>query len=187
MTSRPETASRLAELLVRPDLGAALALFDSLAPVTVDEMLREWRGSEVPTGHPLDGLLVASGWWGKRFDTADEVQPLVMARPDGSHWNLNPATVPMGMLVRHPGVGRLPGAGTLLRMLSPLLGTRRPAARLRMTEYRGVVSATMCYDRLPIHDAFRRVDDVTVLGVMDLRGAPPYVFLLERDPRTSGE
>ena len=56
-----------------------------------------------------------------------------------------------------------------------------------MTEYRGVVSATMCYDRLPIHDAFRRVDDVTVLGVMDLRGAPPYVFLLERDPRTSGE
>jgi hypothetical protein len=43
----------------------------------------------------------------------------------------------------------------------------------------------MCYDAQPIHDVFRRVDDATVLGVMDLRGAPPYVFLLRRDqPRT---
>jgi hypothetical protein len=50
-----------------------------------------------------------------------------------------------------------------------------------MTEFRGVVTATMCYDALPIHDAFRRIDDDTRLGVMDLRGAPPFVFVLERD------
>jgi hypothetical protein len=50
-----------------------------------------------------------------------------------------------------------------------------------MTEYRGVVSATMCYDALPIHDVFRRLDETTLLGVMDLRGAPAYVFALQRE------
>ena len=41
-----------------------------------------------------------------------------------------------------------------------------------MTEYRGVVSATMIYDSLPIIDIFRKVDDDTVLGAMDLRFTP---------------
>ena len=50
-----------------------------------------------------------------------------------------------------------------------------------MTEHRGVVTATMIYDALPILDAFRLVDDDTVLGVMDLRRAPPFVFSLARD------
>ena len=51
-----------------------------------------------------------------------------------------------------------------------------------MTEYRGVVSATMCYDDLPIHDVFRLVDDDTVLGLMDLRGLEqPFVFFLRRE------
>jgi len=51
-----------------------------------------------------------------------------------------------------------------------------------MTEYRGVVTATTCYDSQPIHDAFRRVDEDTVLGAMDLRGSPhPFLFVLTRD------
>ena len=52
----------------------------------------------------------------------------------------------------------------------------------RMTEYRGVVSATMIYDSLPINDIFRKVDDDTVLGVMDLRFTPqPFFFILLRE------
>ena len=51
-----------------------------------------------------------------------------------------------------------------------------------MTEYRGVVSATMIYDSLPINDIFRKVDDDTVLGVMDLRFTPqPFFFILRRE------
>ena len=39
----------------------------------------------------------------------------------------------------------------------------------------------MIYDRQPIIDVFRRVDDVTLLGVMDLRGmSQPYFFVLTR-------
>jgi hypothetical protein len=48
-------------------------------------------------------------------------------------------------------------------------------------EHRGVVSATMVYDQLPILDCFRRIDEGTILGVMDLKGmARPFFFSLSR-------
>jgi hypothetical protein len=51
-----------------------------------------------------------------------------------------------------------------------------------MTEYRGVVSATMSYDDLPVHDVFRAVDGDTVVGAMDLRGLEqPFLFFLRRE------
>jgi len=180
MPNRSENAVAFAALRAGTDLPAALALFDTLPAVTEEELLGAWRGGEVPTGHPLDGVLERSGWWGKRFAGPDDVHPLVMGRDPGQRWSLNPALVPIGLFVRHPWLGRLDGAA-IVRVLRPLVATRRPRARLRMTTYRGVVSATMCYDALPIHDVFRRVDEATLLAVMDLRGAPPYVFFLERE------
>jgi hypothetical protein len=48
--------------------------------------------------------------------------------------------------------------------------------------YRDVVTATMCYDALPINDAFRKVDNDTLVGVMDLRHLEePFMFVLRRD------
>ena len=39
----------------------------------------------------------------------------------------------------------------------------------------------MIYDKLPIQDIFRRVDERTVLGVMDYKGmTQPYFFVLRR-------
>jgi Domain of unknown function (DUF4334) len=67
-------------------------------------------------------------------------------------------------------------------VVRPLLYTHRPKARLRVLEHRGVATAAMVYDALPIIDVFRRVDPDTQLGLMDLRGLPaPFFFLLERD------
>ncbi len=64
------------------------------------------------------------------------------------------------------------------------MSTRRPQARLRTTVYRGVATAAICYDRLPIHDVFRKIDDDVVLDVMDMRGMPqPFVFVLRREAR----
>ena len=72
-------------------------------------------------------------------------------------------------------------AGTIAA-LRPILAARGPKARLRTTRYRGVDTATMIYDQLPINDVFRKLDDQTVLGAMDLRGIrSPYFFLLRRD------
>ena len=66
----------------------------------------------------------------------------------------------------------------------PLLSTRHSRARLRMLDVRGVPTATMIYDDLPICDSFRRIDDDTVLGIMDLKGVSrPFFFLLRRTRR----
>jgi hypothetical protein len=59
--------------------------------------------------------------------------------------------------------------------------TSKPQARLRMMEYRGVVTATMSYNALPINDHFRRVDADTVIEVMDFRTIDrPFLFMRRR-------
>lgn len=163
----------------------ALAYFDSLPAVRVPELFGSWRGRGIPTGNPLDGLLERFGWLGKRFDGADEAHPLLFDDGRGGVVDVDPALVPLPVLLpvllRVPGLLRNRAAAAAFRSALPVLRTTRPRARLRMTEYRGVVSATLCYDALPIHDVFRRVDDDTVLGVMDLRGLEqPFVFVMFR-------
>lgn len=165
----------------------ALALFDALPPVPVEAMRGAWRGSEVPTGHPLDGLLERYGWHGKRFDDAEAVHPLVCTAADGARYGVNPALLPLAIVVRHPGLARAPLVADVFRRVGAVLRTVKPRARLRMTEYRGVLSATMVYDALPILDVFRRVDADTVLGAMDLRGVDePFFFVLRRERDETG-
>lgn len=160
-----------------PELTAALARFDSLPPVEARRLRGEWRGSGVPTGHPLDGLLELYGWWGKRFDGPDDVHPLVFQDGRG-RFSVDPTGLPLSLL----GAGALhdPRLAALGRRALRLRRTRKPRARLRMMTYRGVATATMSYDTLPINDHFRAVDDDTLLGVMDARGLPPFVFTLHR-------
>jgi hypothetical protein len=162
----------------------ALALFDGLAPVSLAEMVGTWRGAEFPSGHPLDGLLAASGWYGKRIVDAETVDPLLFYTADRARaFALDPGKLPMGLphLLRLP-LPRTPQLHRLVLAARPLMQTHRPKARLRMTEYRGRTSATMIYDDLPIHDVFRQVDADTVLGAMDMRDlAQPYFFVLRRD------
>lgn len=161
-----------------------LALFDALPPVPVGAILDRWRGAGLPSGHPLDGLLERFGWYGKEFDGPEDVHPLLCEGRDGRVFALNPAFVPIGLVARHAGLFH----GRVARAMFGLCGragaTRRPTARLRMMEYRGVVSATMIYDRWPIYDAFRATADGALLGAMDLRGmARPFFFVLRRDGR----
>jgi hypothetical protein len=175
-----DTGAWLTRLAARCSTDEALEFFDALPTVAADEIRGRWRGRELPTGHPWDGLLTASGWYGKQFDGPDAVHPLLFRTPKGTLFAVDPARIPVGL------VGRLPVAGVsagrrLLDVAVPLLRAGGPRARLRNLEHRGKVSAAMIYDRQPIIDVFRRVDDVTLLGVMDLRGmSQPYFFVLTR-------
>ncbi|MBP2479319.1 hypothetical protein JOF53_008191 [Crossiella equi] len=60
-------------------------------------------------------------------------------------------------------------------------------ASLWNVEFRGEVTATMVYDGQPVLDHFRRVDEDTLLGVMNgkaelvLHEGRHFYFLLERD------
>lgn len=169
---RPDT-SVLAALKQGMTPGEALALFDSLPPTPAAAMIGAWAGAGARTGHRLDGFLEAIGWHGKRFDGPEDVHPLVFGTK-GATFSVNPALGPLAMSL--PGLSR--AIGPYARPALALMRTRAPKARLRMTEFRGVVTATMIYDQLPINDVFRRVDDDTVLGLMDQRGAraPDYFF-----------
>ena len=178
------------ELLRRLERGGtptdALTLFDRLPPVTVADMLGSWRGHGIPTGHVLDGVLERYGWHGKRFEGPEDVHPLVFSA-GGSTFAVNPLLLPVRLVLHHPVLARAPLLPVAFSRVAPLLSTTRPRARLRMTEFRGVVSATMVYDALPVLDVFRRVDVSTRLGVMDMRGlAAPYVFVLVREPDPDG-
>jgi len=162
----------------------ALALFDSCPAIEPEFMIGTWHGAELPTDHPLDGMLAASGWWGKAFLDSETVHPLLFPTGDGTAlWALNPAPAfaGLGLATKIPVLRRQNFTGTIA-ILKPALQARGPKARLRTTRYRGVDTATMLYDQLPINDVFRQLDDDTVLGAMDLRGiSAPYFFLLQRD------
>ena len=161
---------------------AAQGAFERLPPVALADMIGSWRGSELPTGHPLDGLLALYGWRGKRFTDADTVDPLLFDRDDAV-LALDPARLPLGLALALPRIARTDAARGLFRLVQPLISTRAPKARLRSVAHRGIVSAAMIYDDLPIIDHFRQIDPDRVLGLMDLRPTPePFFFLLIREP-----
>lgn len=173
---------RLRELEAGASSGDVLELFDSLPVVRVDELVGTWRGNGIDTRHPFDGLLERFGWYGKRFGGPEDAQPLLFSASRGRVVSINPAFVPVGFLLKIADKLNNPVVARLFRILMPLMATSKPRARLRMVEYRGVSSAAMVYDALPICDPFRKVDDDTLLCAMDLRGLDaPYLFVLRRD------
>ncbi|MET0765415.1 MAG: DUF4334 domain-containing protein [Blastococcus sp.] len=164
----------------RPE--AALAYFDSLPTVEPKEMLGRWRGSGLPTGSPLDGLLAAYGWYGKEFLDDESVHPLLFTDRSGSPRPVDPWMLPIGVLRDYAGFLQFWPLRTALGAIRPLLYTEKPKARLREVTHRGVVTAALVYDALPIIDVFRRVSDDVRLGAMDMRGLPsPFLFVLRRD------
>lgn len=158
-----------------------LALADRLPGVAVEELTGRWRGAELPTGSPLDGLLPAHRWWGKEVRDADTVHPLLFPDRAGRPRPIDPAPAPLTLLRRAPGLARSAPARLAFTAVRPLLTTRRPTARLRPVVHRGVPTTALLYDRLPVVDVFRRVSPDLLLGLMDMRGLPdPFAFLLER-------
>jgi hypothetical protein len=162
----------------------ALALFDGLGSIGREDMLGSWSGHEFPSGHPLDGALEACHWFGKRFDSREDVHPLVFCGFGARRWTVHPSRIfwARSLVMRFPAL-KSPALGQLVRLLLPLLATRESRARLRTITYRGAATAAMVYDDLPIIDVFRSVNPDTVLGLMDCKGmAQPYFFVLRREP-----
>lgn len=157
----------------------AIELFDSLEPVDVDFMIGNWKGEGFHTNHPLDGILEAYHWYGKRFESAEDVHPLVFTTLRGGIANVNPAFMGPSLNLPIPKSGIL---GRIFQIFMPILTTSRSRARLRMTTYRGKLSATMIYDQLPVKDVFRKIDQDAVFGVMDFKGMEsPFFFILRRE------
>lgn len=55
-------------------------------------------------------------------------------------------------------------------------------AQMREIKYKGVTSAALIYDKQPIMDYFRKVNDNVVIGLGDIKGKPTdFVFHLTRE------
>lgn len=124
----------------------------TLAPVTIDFMIGEWKGGEFHTGHRANGFMNKLNWFGKTFISATDAKPLVCLDGDGNTFSNTEAM--------------------------------KGEASLWMEEFRGEVTATMVYDGAPVHDHFKKVDDNTVIGVMNgkkaLDNGRLLYFYLER-------
>lgn len=144
-------------------------------------MMGRWQGDEIPTDHPMDGLLAVANWYGKEFVSPDCVHPLLFSDGRGGTFKVSPNATLMRLTLSAP----LPKTDVLkpaFSLLNSLLKTEKSQARLRMMEHRGQVSATMIYDHLPIHDVFKKVDENTVLGLMDYKALQqPFFFTLKRE------
>lgn len=159
VSADPADVARLAELRtltagVDPD--ELDAIWTRLPVCEVEQILGDWSGAALYTGHPLERALHAASWHGKRLHSPWEVDPLI-CRDD---------------------------SGALFSDIK--LGKGR--ATLWPVGFRGGVTATMVYDGQPVFDHFKRVDDDTLLGIMN--GRPELVldadgrhfyFLLDRE------
>ncbi len=173
---------------------AAFSFFSSLQTADEKSMIGTWRGRECPSGHELDGLLTAAPWHGKRFDSSEKVHPLVMDDQNGVLYTIDPRRV-FGLLdnkliykmILSISKNALGGVTDPHKYdaLMKLFRTKKYCARLRMLDYKGIITAAMIYDELPIIDIFKKLDDNHVMGLMDIKGKlgeNGYFFLLEREP-----
>ncbi len=145
-------------------------------------MIGRWRGVGLPTGHPLDGVLELLGWYGKAFESADTVHPLLFRTRSGEVVPLDPRLMPVSVALRWPSFARSAPVRAAFAAGRAFLHAHHSAARLRTDNFRGKRSAALIYDRQPIIDHFRRIDDHRVLGLMEMRGMErPFFFLLTRE------
>jgi hypothetical protein len=59
--------------------------WSTLAPVSVEFMIGEWKGGDLPTGHRGDGFL-GDRWFGTTFTSATDVQPIICVDADGNKY-----------------------------------------------------------------------------------------------------
>lgn len=169
----------------------AFELFDKLPSVSADEMIGNWLGKEIPTGHPMDGLLTLCPWRGKHFVDTENVHPLVFNQKKGDIYFLNPDRIfkYMHLLLRSNFIKkRIKSHKTFdphaFDWLLKRFKTPHSKARLRVISYRNSYTSAMIYDHVAIIDVFKRIDEQTLLGVMDDKthtGGKSYFFLLKKD------
>ena len=133
MASAAETLADLASVHTTE---SALALFDSLRALRAEDMLGRWKGRELATGHPMDGVLAASGWYGKQFDSLEKVHPLLVSA-NGSLFPMEPrrvriklvAGLPRSLVARFgsPTPIEAPEAAPTLRLTAPMFAIPLPA------------------------------------------------------------
>lgn len=172
----------------------AYEVFDRLEGVSIEFMIGKWKGYELHTGHAMEGLLSIVPWFGKMFVSSEEVIPLLFEDKRGRTYAINPRRlfklsdvpvlfVPVKLYAKLVMKGKISCNSHMFDWAYKFLNSKKTDARLRQIVYRKKLSAAMIYDELGIIDVFRKVDENTVVGLMDFKGKwgkQGYFFYLKR-------
>ncbi|MGW9231974.1 GXWXG domain-containing protein [Pseudorhizobium sp. NPDC055634] len=162
--------------------------FHSLDPVRPEEMIGIWKGVGHRSGHPLDGVLENLHWFGKRFNTDLRADALLFEGEHGRLVPIDPKFFPIRLAIRFAAFGRSTPARNLFSHVKPRVRARGTTATLRRLVNDGVMTAAMVYDRQPIADYFRRVNEHEIAGMMVVTHDPRrYYFRLTRVEAGAGE
>lgn len=94
---------------------------------------------------------------------------------------VDPAWIPLRLGLRLHKLGRTRAARNLFSYMLRRLRANGPVASLKAMPFQGLTSAAMIYDKQPIIDHFRRIDERRVMGAMIVEGDDRvYFFELER-------
>ena len=64
------------------------------------EMIGLWTGRDIPSGHPLDGVLENLGWFGKRFSAQMRADALLFRGGEKRPGAIDPAWIPLRLALR---------------------------------------------------------------------------------------
>lgn len=150
--------------------------FHSLEPVVPGDMVGLWKGNGHPSGHPLDGVLEDLHWFGKRFHPDMRADALLFEGEPGRLVPVDPKFFPIRLAIRLAVFGRSAGGWNLFQHIRPRIRAKGTTASLQMRLDDNVMTAAMVYDRQPITDYFRRIDEKQVAGMMVVDGDPRRFF-----------
>ena len=154
--------------MTRQTPAKALDRFEALSPVDPAQMVGLWRGSGVPTGHPLDGVLENLGWFGKRFTADGRPDALLFTAGKRRLVPVDPKYIPLRLTMRLSGFGRTVAARNLFSHLKLRFRAEETVASIKTLAFRGMLSAALVYDKQPIIDHFRLIDGNRLMGVMTI-------------------
>jgi hypothetical protein len=161
----------------------ALQFFDALPAVSLEDVIGLWEGQGLWTGHPLDGVLENLGWFGKRFYPDLRVDALLFRTGSMRLVPVDPAFIPVRLALRFSRFARSRFARNWFSCIQKALRANGTVASLKSLPFRDRISAAIIYDRQPIVDHFRMIDQDTIVGAMTVQGdARVYFFVLTRAP-----
>lgn len=165
----------------------ALAYFSQLASLSPPELIGLWQGKTLETGHPLDGVLEALGWYGKRFHADRRADALLFSTGSRRLVPIDPKRIPLQLVLRFHSLAQRQWCRNLFDYALKGMWAGGTVASVRVAEFAGQQSAAMVYDSQPIIDHFRRIDADRLMGVMVIEGrGDHFFFMLERAEELQG-
>ena len=160
--------------------------FKTLGPVLPAEMVGLWRGEDIPSDHPFDGVLENLQWFGKRFLPDLRADALLFQWKPDRLVPLEPAAFPIRLAIRLAPLGRTSLARKLFSHVQKVARAHGTTAKLTLRMVDGLETTAMVYDKLPVIDVFGRVAENEVAGMMVVDGDDRWYFFRLRKVIPSG-